>query len=413
MDKTLALITAGGRLDLLSNSRSKSALPFAGKYRLIDFTLSNCINSGIENIGVITQYMPLSLKEHLGIGKPWDLDRKNSGLTILQPYKGKPGPDWYQGDAQAVFKHLSYIKNKKAKEVLILPGNLVYKMDYQKLISKHRENNADLTIAANNIPYSDARHFSVLNVNQNSKILGLKRDKNPANNLVSMGVYVFNLELLYNSLVKYCSQGAVSFEEDIIPKIIADKKDVFLYNFEGYWRNIRTVQSYFKSNLECTENIPEINLYDDNWPLYTRSESKPPVKLGKNSHQAKSLIANGAIVNGRVINSVISPGVFVEEGSIVLNSIILNNSQIKKNSTVDKAIVDKNVVIEENVKIGLGNDFTTNSDGESQLKNGLNLIAKDVSIAENIKISRNCRVLKDIKQGDFEANLVKSGTTVE
>jgi len=413
MEKTLALVTAGGRLDLLSKTRSKAALPFAGKFRLIDFTLNNCINSGIENIGVITQYMPYSLREHIGIGKPWDLDRKNGGITILQPYKGKEGEDWYYGDAQAVYNNLSYIMSNGPEEILILPGNLVYKMNYQKLIRQHRENDADLTLAANNIPYPDARHFSILDYEDNLQLKNIKKEEEPAKNLVSMGIFVFKKEVLVKYLKEYCSQGAVDFETEIIPQMLADQKKIFISKYQGYWRSIRTVQSYWKSNLETTDAVPEINLYDPDWPIYTRSEEKPPVKFGPHSLSTKSLIANGAIVNGRVENSIIGPGVYIEAGALVKNSIILNDSTIRKNSLVNKSIIDKNVEIKENVQIGYGNDFTVNSDSENNLENGLNLIAKNISIDSGFTIHRNCRIARDLKRGQFKNNEILSGSTVE
>jgi len=413
MKKTLALITAGGRLDLLSENRSKAALPFAGKFRLVDFTLSNCVNSGIENVGVITQYMPYSLKEHLGIGRPWDLDRRNGGITILQPYKGKRGEDWYLGNAQAVYRNLSYIINKAPAEILILPGNLVYKMDYQTLLEEHRNNNADLTVAASNISYSDASYFSILDYDSNFKLLDIKKEKEPAKNLVSMGVFVFNKDVLIEYLKHYCSQEAVDFEEDIIPQMLADQKDIFISKYQDNWRSVRTVQAYWKSNLETTENIPKINLYDEEWPIFTRSEEKPPVKLGPQSHSNRCLIANGAIVNGRVENSVIGPGVYIEEGAIIKDSIILNGSIIRSNSLVNKTIIDKNVEVKKNVRIGYGNDFKINSDSENILENGLNLIAKNINIDPGITIHRNCRIDRDIKAGEFENDIIKSGSTVE
>jgi len=413
MDKTIALITAGGKLDLLSETRSKAALPFAGKFRLIDFTLSNCINSGLENIGVITQYMPYSLREHLGIGKPWDLDRANGGITILQPYRGNPGEDWYIGDAQAVYRNINYIEQKAPEEIILLPGHLVYKMDYQKILKEHRNNEADITIAANNIPYADASHFSTLDFDQNNKLTAIKQEKEPAKNVVSMGIFVFNKNILVDTLRKYCSQGAVDFHSEIIPDLISENKNIYISRFEGYWRDIRSVKSYWEASIETTENLPEINLYDQNWPVYTRSEEMPPAKFGAKSCSTKSLVANGAVVNGRVEDSVIAPGVLIEEGVLVKNSIILNNCTIRKNAMVNKTIIDKNVEIKENTQIGSGSDFTINSDSESRLENGLNLIAKDITIAADLKINRNCRIKKDINLGDFENNEIPSGTTVE
>jgi len=412
MDKTIALIKAGGKLDLLSKTRSKTALPFAGKFRLIDFTLSNCIDSCLENIGVVTEYMPNSLREHLGIGKPWDLDRENGGITILQPYKGKNGEDWYLGDAHSVYKNISYIENKAPNEIILLPGHLVYKMNYQKILKEHKNNNADLTIAANNIPYSDAQGLSTLDFDDNYKLLDIKQEKEASKNLVSMGIFVFKKEVLVKALKKYCSQGAVDFHSEIIPKLIAENKDIFISKFDGCWRNIKTVESYWKANIETTENMPIVNLYDDEWPIYTRSEEKPPVKFGAKSSSTKSLISNGAIVNGRVEDSVISPGVYIEEGAFVKNSVILNDCTIRKNAMVNKTIMDKNVEIKENVQIGSGSDFTINSNAENTLENGLNLIAKDITIEKNIRIHRNCRINKNITADDFENNEVLSGTTV-
>ncbi|MFW5988344.1 MAG: glucose-1-phosphate adenylyltransferase subunit GlgD [bacterium] len=413
MDKTIALIKTGGKLDLLSKTRSKAALPFAGKFRLIDFTLSNCVDSGLENIGVVTQYMPNSLRDHLGIGKPWDLDRKNGGITILQPYKGKPGEDWYLGDAHSVYKNISYIEDKAPEEILLLPGHLIYKMDYQKILKEHRENKADLTIAANNVPYADASYLPTLDCDNNLKLLDIKQEKEPKKNMISMGIFVFKKEVLVAALKKYCSQGAVDFHSEIIPKLIAENKNIFVSKFDGYWRNINSVENYWKANIETTENIPQMNLYDKEWPIYTRSEEKPPVKFGPKSSSQKSLIANGAIINGRIENSVIAPGVYVEKGAFVKNSVILNNCIIRQNAMVNKSIVDKNVEIKENVQIGSGSRFTINSDADRTLENGLNLIAKDITIAKNIKIHRNCRINKDIAVNEFENNEILSGTTVE
>lgn len=412
MKKTLALVIADGRLDLLSKTRSKAALPFAGKFRLIDFTLSNCINSGIEDIGIVTQYLPNSLKKHLGIGKPWDLDRQNGGITVLQPFKGPNDNNWFLGNAQALYKNLSYIKQQAPEEILVLPGNLVYKMNYQKILNEHRKNKADLTIAANNIPYTYAKHYSILDYKNNNKVISIKEQKKPAKNLISMGVFVFQKDVLIETLKKHCSKKAVDFEKDIIPKMLAENKDVYLSRFEGHWRSIRTFRSYWKGNLEITEDYPDIDLYDNNWPIFTRSEEKPPVKFGANSSASKSLISNGAIINGHVENSVISPGVYIEEGALVKNSVILNNCTIRKNSLIDMCIFDKNVEIEENVCLGYGNNFTKNKETELEL-NGLNLVAKDVTIEKNIKINRNCRINKNLKTDEFKNNEIKSGKTID
>lgn len=285
-------------------------------------------------------------------------------------------------------------------------------MDYQKLLKTHRDKNADLTVAANNIPYSDANYFSVLDYDQNNKVTSFKHEKDPMNNLVSMGIYVFNTDVLIENLQKYCSQGAADFERDIIPKLLADGGKIYLHKFEDIWRSIRTVQSYWKSNLQTAENIPELNLYDSSWNIFTRSQEKPPVKFGNNSFVNQSLVSNGAIINGRVENSIISPGVYIEEGAYISDSVILNDCIIRKNAIVNKTIADKNVEFGEGSKIGEGNDFTENLDGANTLKDGLNLIAKNIKIANHLTIERNCRITRNLKNGDFENDRIPSGTSV-
>lgn len=414
MKKTLALIIAGGRLDLFSHHRSKAALPFAGKYRLIDFSLSNCVNSGIENVGVITQHMPSSLKRHIGIGKPWDLDRKYSGITILQPHKGMPGSGWYQGAAEAVYKNMSFLENFDVRDIIILAGNLVYKMDYNKILKYHREKNADLTIAASNIPFEEAVHFHSLDYGEQQKIKGFRKESSGSNtNKVAIGVNVIKKDLLLQKLNTYCSQKDVKSEEDFIRRMIAEQKDIYFYDFDGYWQSIRTVDSYWESNLETARNIPKLNLYDQNWQIYTRSEEKPPAKFGEKSHVQKSLVANGAIINGRVENSIISPGVYIEKGVLVSDSVVLNDTVIGQNSLINKTIIDKNVLVGADCRIGDGNDFAENNGRENILKSGLNLIDKDITIADKIVINRNCRIETDIKQGDFENNQIKSGSNIK
>lgn len=414
MKRTLALIFTSGSLDLFSQHRSKAAMPFAGKYRLIDFSLSNCVNSGIENIGIITQHMPSSLRKHIGIGKPWDLDRKYGGITILQPHKGNPGSGWYQGAAEALYKNIRYLHNFDVEDILILPGNLVYKMDYNQLIKAHRDRGADLTIAANNLPFEEAAHYPTLDYDQEYRVKGFKNEINgTGKNKVSIGINVIKKDILLRKLNKYCSHKNVKSEEDFITRMIADQKEIYLYNFEGYLENIRTVYSYWKSNLEAAENLPKLNLYDNNWQIHTRSEEKPPAKFGTNSHINKSLISNGAIINGRVENSIISPGVYIEDGAFVTDSVILNNTVIGQNSLVNKTVIDKNTLIGANCRIGDGNDFTENNASENILKSGLNIIARDLKIADNITINRNCRIAADIAANDFENNMIKSGSTIK
>ena len=416
MSKTLALILAGGRgtrLDILSAHRAKPSVPFAGKFRLIDFALSNCVNSNIYNVGVLTQYLPLSLNNHIGIGKPWDLDRKRGGVTILQPFRGKPGStDWYEGTAHAIYKNRSFIRNQNPDEVIILSGDHVYGMDYSKMISYHREKGADLTIAAQPVDYEEASRFGILDYQEDKKIIDfVEKPADPPSNLASMGIYVFNKDKLLEVLEKYCSEEDSDFGHHIIPPMIEDDK-VYLYAFDDYWKDVGTLEAYWQTNLDLAKPIPELNLYNEEWKLHTRSEEKPSVKFGENAGAFRSLISNGSIINGKVENSVISPGVYIEEGAVVKNSIIFNDSIIRKNTIIDKCIIDKEVEIQANCKIGHGDDLTPNKEKPDLLTNGLNVIAKRATIPEGTTIGRNCRIFSYVNTGDFDDSNVPSGSTI-
>jgi len=412
--KTLALILAGGRgsrLDILSEHRAKPSVPFAGKYRLIDFVLSNCVNSGIFNVGVLTQYLPLSLNDHIGIGKPWDLDRKYGGITILQPYTGKEG-GWYKGTAHAIYQNMSYLRSQDPEYVLILSGDHLYKMNYDKMVEDHIDRNADLTIAAQRVPQEDASRFGILDTDKTGKITDfLEKPENPPNNLASMGIYVFTTDALIKALNKYCSAEKSDFGHHVIPPMIKNN-DVYAYEYEGYWRDVGTLKSFWKTNLSLTEPIPELNLYDEDWKIHTKSVEKPPVKFGPNSKTKSSLIANGAIINGIVENSVISPGVYIEENVVVRDSIIFNDTRIRKNTIIDKCLIDKEVDIGENCHIGFGNDQTPNDEKPDLLFNGLNIVAKRAVIPDNVQIGRNCRVMSYTRKKDFDEKNIESGSTI-
>ncbi len=412
--KTLALILAGGRgsrLDILSEHRAKPSVPFAGKYRLIDFALSNCVNSGIFNVGVLTQYLPLSLNDHIGIGKPWDLDRKYGGITILQPYTGKEG-GWYKGTAHAVYQNLSYLRSQDPEYVLILSGDHLYKMNYDKMVEEHIDRNADLTIAAQRVPKKDASRFGILNTDKTGKIIDfLEKPDNPPDNLASMGIYVFTTDVLIKALEKYCSADKSDFGHHVLPPMI-DKNDVYAYEYEGYWRDVGTLDSFWETNLSLTDAMPELNLYEEGWRIHTKSVENPPVKFGPNSKTSNSLLSNGAIINGTVENSVISPGVYIEENVVVRDSVIFNNTVVRKNSVIDKAIIDKEVEIGENCHIGFGDDLTSNQEKPELLFNGLNIIAKRAIIPNNVQIGRNCRVMSYARPKDFDDKNIESGSTI-
>ncbi len=388
--ETLALILAGGRgsrLDLLSEKRVKPAVPFAGKYRIIDFTLSNCSNSGIYHIGILTQYLPLSLNEHIGVGKPWDLDRRDTSLSLLQPFKS-----WYAGTADSVLQNIEYIKRSQAKYVIILSGDHVYKMDYRNMIETHKQNNAELTIAVQEVPMNETHRFGILRTGDDGKIIEFQeKPKQTDSNLASMGIYVFNTDTLVEALTTVKAEG-LDFGKHIVPYLIG--RDVYAHVFSGYWKDVGTYDSYLEANLELTGTVDQIplDMYDRNWRIYTRSEELPAVKIGSNAHINQALISNGSIIAGSVERSVISPGVIIHPGAVVKNAVILNDCEILPGAHVENSILDKNVIVSFDARIGTGDDYTANKERPDLLSSGINVIAKGVKIPEKTTIERNCRI---------------------
>ena len=414
--KNLALILAGGRgtrLDILSRHRAKPSVPFAGKFRLIDFALSNCVNSDIYNVGILTQYLPLSLNKHIGIGRPWNLDRKMGGATILQPCTGQPETKgWYSGTAHAVYKNINFIRQSNPDHVIILSGDHVYKMDYSKLINYHQEKNAKLTIAAKVIDYQEANRFGILDHDSKMKITNfVEKPDTPPSNLASMGIYIFETETLIKYLEKYCSKNCSDFGHHIIPQVI-EQENTFAYQFNGYWKDVGTIESFWKSNLELLKPLPKLNLHNKDWKLLTRSREKQPAKFGDNSKTIKSLICNGAVINGHVENSVISPGVKIEAGAKVKNSIIFDDTIIRSNTKIDKSIIDKKVDIGHNCNLGYGDNSTSNFQKPDLVSSGLNIIAKQTTIPDSIIMGHNCRVFSYVEPQDFHTKHIPSGSTI-
>lgn len=414
--KTIALILAGGagtRLDMLSNHRAKPAVPFAGKYRIIDFTLSNCVNSGIYTIGILTQYLPRSLSEHIGIGRPWDLDRSFGGITMLPPYMRGEG-EWYNGTANAVYQNMNFIADQKCDNTVILAGDHIYKMNYQLMIKQHEKSGADVTIAVKTVDKKTISQFGIVSVDKKGTITSFEeKPSQSASNLASMGIYVFKTEVLRSLLVEFCKiRGGSDFGKDIIPYIIGTHK-VSSYKFKDYWKDVGTLEEYWKANIELTEEYPPIDLYDKEWVIHTRSQELPPVKLGKNNDVIKSLISNGCIIDGRVENCVISPGVIIEEGAVIKNSIVFNNTIIKKDSVIDRAIIDKDVIIEKNCRIGVGDDYSPNKEEPNKLYTGINLIGKYAFVPEGTFIERNCRIMSRVANEDYDTRRIKSGETIK
>lgn len=406
--ETLTLILAGGkgsRLDILSQKRSKPAMPFAGKFRIIDFALSNCAQSNLYDIGILTQYLPLSLNEHIGSGKAWDLDRRDSGVTLLQPHNY-----WYLGTADAVLKNLEFIKRRSPKYVLILSGDHIYKMDYRKMLAMHKEKNASLTIATQPVDPSEVSRFGIMSINNNDEIIHFEeKPETSTSNLASMGIYLFNYELLERVLLSV-KRDDLDFGKHIIPFLIEEtSKEVFAYQFKDYWMDVGTYDSYWETNLQMTKDFTALDLYDPTWKVFTKSEDLPPVKVGSNAKIQTSLVSNGSIIEGTVINSVLSPGVRVGKGSIVRDSIILNNVIIGDNVTIEKSIVDKKAVIGRGSYIGHGDDFTPNIEKPDLLASGITVIERKTIVPDETFIGRNCRIFKS---HEFISKKIKSGSTL-
>jgi glucose-1-phosphate adenylyltransferase len=418
--KTLAVLMAGGagtRLTVLSDKRSKPAVPFAGKYKIIDFTLSNCVNSGIYDVAILTQYRPHSLNAHIGIGKPWDLDRQRGGVHLRQPYQGSSADlDWYRGTADAVYRNLDFIQGTNPDLVLILSGDHIYKMDYRPMLAYHRDKGADLTIGVMEVPLEETDRFGIMTVNRNMRITEFhekpkNRDKGT---LASMGIYVFNTEMLVQRLSEGTPESPrIDFGKDVIPAMISQDK-VYAYPFEGYWVDVGTIQSYWETNLALTEAGHEnsLNLHDPNWVIHTRSEERPPVKLGPQAQVFNSLISNGCVIRGRVERSVLSPGVYVSPGAVVRESVIINDTWIGPGAIIDRAIIDENVVIGAGTKLGFGEDMSPNREMPDRLNTGITVVGSGSHVPGGLTIGRNVLIHCDRQESDFPGTEIPSGETV-
>ncbi|MBI3732251.1 MAG: glucose-1-phosphate adenylyltransferase [Chloroflexi bacterium] len=420
MPQVLAIVMAGGagtRLSVLSAERSKPAVPFAGKYRIIDFTLSNCVNSGIYNIAILTQYRPHSLNEHIGIGKPWDLDRARGGVRLLQPYQGREGQIWYTGTADAVYQNLDYVREQRADHALILSGDHIYKMDYRPMLRFHQERGADLTVAVMNVPQEETNRFGIMAVDADQRITAFyekprARDKGT---LASMGIYIFTMQTLAERLIAgRRAHPELDFGKHVIPAMIEQCR-VFAYAFDGYWVDVGTLQSYWETNLALLRPDPPLNLYDPAWVIHTLSQERPPVKIGLQGQVARSMVANGCVVRGRIEHSVLSPGVYVSPDALVRDSIVMNDSWIGAGAALDRVIVDKNVVVGAGARLGDGDDFATPNTAEpDRLNTGLTVVGKGAHIPAGIRVGRNVVVQSGAQEEAFApfGSRVPTGATV-
>lgn len=375
--KMIAMILAGGqgsRLKTMTKNMAKPAVPFGAKYRIIDFVLSNCSNSGIDTVGVLTQYKPQMLNAHVGIGAPWDLDRIHGGAELLAPYFTEQGGDWYKGTANAVYQNMGFMDHYDPKYVVILSGDHIYKMDYRKMLDEHRKKKADATIAVIDVSLEEASRFGIMNTNEDGQIIEFEeKPEHPKSTLASMGIYIFN----YQTLRKYLIEDAndpnsdYDFGKNIIPKMIADNNKLIAYKFEGYWKDVGTVESYWEANMDLLSEHNAVKLFDNSWKLYTETGIWPAQHIGREAIIKNCLISEGCEINGIVENSIIFPGVFIEPGAHISDSIIMESCTVRENAVINKAIIMKRTEVCKGVKIGDGSE--------------IKLLDQDLKIEEDVK----------------------------
>lgn len=366
--KCVAMLLAGGqgsRLYALTQKVAKPAIPYGGKNRFIDFPLSNCINSGIDTVGVLTQYQPMVLNEYIGNGQPWDLDKMHGGVHVLPPYQTAAGASWYEGTANAIYQNMAFIERYDPEYVIVLGGDHIYKMDYSKMLDYHIANNADSTIAVIDVPRSEASRFGIMTCDEEGRIVDFtEKPKEPKSTLASMGIYVFSWEKLRKYLIENenANTGSKDFGKDIIPAMLANDERLFAYEFEGYWKDVGTLDSLWEANMDLLSPSVPLNLYDPNWKVYSRHNNMPPQYIGKNAHVENSMITEGSVVDGTVDFSIISSGVTIEEGASVKYSIVMPGTIIKKNAVVEYAIIGENCVVESDAMIGMNPESIPNRD---------------------------------------------------
>lgn len=410
--QTLAMILAGGagsRLSTLTQKRAKPAVPFAGKYRIIDFTLSNCVNSGVFCVGVCTQYRPRSLHDHIRSGRPWDLDRNVAGVTLLPPYTGREESDWYQGTADAIYQNLDFIHHYDPDYVVVLAGDHIYKMNYDVLVTFHEEHRADLTVATVRVSPEEATRFGILAADETFRVGSFEeKPARPSGTLASMGIYVFNTRVLEQILHQDHAdvRSTHDFGADIVPHMVANFQ-TYAFPFSGYWVDVGTVAAYWQAHMDLLEDAPRLNLMDRSWVIHTLSEERQPATIRNGAAIYRSLISDGCLIEGHVAHSVLSPGVVVRAGATVRHSVVLTDTVVEPGAILDYTILDKRVHVGANAHLGMGSEWIPGL--PANLSDGLTVVGKNTQIPAGVVVGRNCTLAADLTEDAFETHEIPCG----
>lgn len=411
----IAMLLAGGqgsRLGVLTANVAKPAVAFGGKYRIIDFPLSNCINSGIDTVGVLTQYQPLRLNTHIGIGIPWDLDRNNGGVTVLPPYERSTSSEWYTGTANAIYQNMRYMENYNPEYVLILSGDHIYKMDYEVMLDFHKANKADVTIATMPVPIEEASRFGIVIADESKRIKEFEeKPERPRSNLASMGIYIFSWKVLKDALITMKDQNGCDFGKHIIPYCFENDMRLFAYEFNGYWKDVGTLASYWQANMELIDLIPEFNLYEEYWKIYTKSDTIEPQYVAPEGHIERCIVGEASEIYGRVTGSVVGSNVHIGRGSIVRDSIIMKDTYIGDNVTIDKSIVAENCRIGDGVVLGVGEEVE-NKLNAGIYSFGLVTIGEDSVLPDNVRVGKNTAISGVTESSDYPDGVLAGGETI-
>ena len=413
----IAMLLAGGqgsRLGVLTRKVAKPAVAYGGRYRIIDFPLSNCINSGVDTVGVLTQYQPLRLNQHIGIGIPWDLDKKNGGVTILAPHvKVGDSGEWFNGTANAIYQNIDFIDSYDPEYVLILSGDHIYKMDYSEMLRCHKENGAAATIAVMEVPMDEASRFGIMNTEDGDKIYEFEeKPAKPKSNLASMGIYIFTWDRLREALIEDNSIHPDSdFGKHIIPKMLEEGQPMYAWRFQGYWKDVGTIQSYWESNMDLIRTLPEFNLYEDFWKIYTNSDHQPPQYTAAGAKAEETLLSDGCEVYGEVYRSILGPGVIIEKGAVVRDSIIMAGTVVGENSLIDKCVIDEKCKIGKNVQMGVGEDVA-NELKPAIYNTGITVLGMNSVVPDDVVLGKNCVVSGVTVAADYPGGKLESGKSV-